>query len=87
MSFYDMLVDRAMENDNLHTVCEIKCDGKLLKHYEPATFWRVGNSLWSKSYSLGAYERTDLTPERFNKHIENMIKEGFIVTFQTLEKA
>lgn len=47
---------------------------------DPARFWIKAGKLFSWCPAIGNCDRTDMTPERLNAHMERMIKEGYSVT-------
>ena len=51
-------------------------------HLDPALFWIESGQLMSESPSMGRLTRSDLSRERLNAHIKNMIAENLTITIQ-----
>ena len=53
-----------------------------LQNYEPALFWFDDHgTLWCRANCVGHdIPRNDMDEAEFNKHIDNMVEEGFEIT-------
>ncbi|MBR5286208.1 MAG: hypothetical protein IKU30_04855 [Clostridia bacterium] len=72
MTFYEIITNGKQ--------IEIDDDPAYPTEYESSIFWANNGEIWAKSKSLGTFPHSQLTPEEFNKHIDNMIREGFRIT-------
>lgn len=75
MTFYGLIQDGA--------VISIESDGISNKNYSPAKFWFADGVIRCQAAIFGEdAQRQDLTERKFNKHIWQMMAEGFKVTIQ-----
>jgi len=75
MTFYELIQDGA--------IISVESDGHTNKDYSPAKFWFADGAIHCQAAIFGEdAPRRDLTERKFNKHIWQMMAEGFKVTIQ-----
>lgn len=57
----------------------VQSDGKTNKGFCPATFWKEDGKVWVSSRHLGTFPHPDFDDVEFDRHIQQMIDEGFQV--------